>query len=93
MKGIEAIKGFKEKFGSPSKEILERNKYNNKCMSALKKVLADNNELTVPQAAEKTGIPADEVMWYFNAMRKYGIIVITGDEGDYKKYSLKRGTD
>jgi hypothetical protein len=41
---------------------------------------------TVPEVAEATGIPADKVLWFLSAMRKYGIVVEAGMCGDYPLY-------
>jgi len=41
---------------------------------------------TVPEAAQATGIPADKVLWFIAAMRKYGIVVEAGMCGDYPLY-------
>ena len=88
MKGNIAIKGFKERHGKPSSELLERHRYNNQCLSALKKALA-GGEKTVPQVTAVSGLPTHEVVWYLNAMKKYGQVVISGEDGDYKTYALK----
>ncbi len=88
MKGSVAIKGFKDKHGKPSPELLERHRYNNQCLTALKQVLAEG-EKTVPQAAAATGLPGHEVVWFLNALKKYGQVVISGEDGDYKVYALK----
>lgn len=41
---------------------------------------------TVPEAAEATGIPADKVLWFLAAMKKYGMVVEAGMCGDYPLY-------
>ncbi|MCL4528475.1 MAG: hypothetical protein M1282_03585 [Chloroflexi bacterium] len=41
---------------------------------------------TVPEAAQATGIPADKVLWFVAAMKKYGIVVEAGMCGDYPLY-------
>jgi predicted Rossmann fold nucleotide-binding protein DprA/Smf involved in DNA uptake len=41
---------------------------------------------TVPEAAQATGIPADKVLWFLAAMKKYGIVVEAGMCGDYPLY-------
>jgi len=92
MKGSAAIKGFKERHGKPSSELLQRHRHNTQCISALKKVLV-TGEKTIPQAAVATGLKSDEVVWYVNAMKKYGQVVITGEDGDYKTYALKETDD
>jgi predicted Rossmann fold nucleotide-binding protein DprA/Smf involved in DNA uptake len=42
---------------------------------------------TVPEVAEATGIPADKVLWFLAAMRKYGIVTEAGMCGDYPLYA------
>jgi hypothetical protein len=88
MKGIEAIKGFKEKYGPVKKELLDWIRYTNTSMAAIKKSLAAG-EKTVPQVAEETKLPQADCLWFINAMRKYGDVIITGDADGFKKYALK----
>ena len=46
---------------------------------------------SVPQLAERTGIPAHEVLWHV-AMKKYGAVEETGidESGDYYLYGLSK---
>lgn len=92
MRGIEAIKGFKERFGPPSKELLEKVKHDNKAVAAIKAALKDGPK-TVPRIASAASLPGSEVMWYMNALKKYNIAVITGADEEYKLYGLKGGDD
>jgi len=89
MKGIEAVKALTERFGKPSKELLEKIRTNNKNMAALKAALKEGPK-TVPQMAHSTGIAPDRVMWYMNAMKKYGAVALQGaaNEEGYKNYAL-----
>jgi predicted transcriptional regulator len=45
---------------------------------------------TVPELAEATGMPADEVLWHMSAMKKYGLVVEEGadDMDEYYLYGL-----
>ena len=43
---------------------------------------------TVPEVAETTGIPADQVLWHLIAMKKYDLAVETGMCGEYYLYQL-----
>jgi len=88
MKGIEAIKGFKQKHGPVKKDLLDWIRYCNTSMSAIKKSMQTGAK-TVPEAAKEASIAADDCLWFINAMRKYGDVVITGDSDGFKKYSLK----
>jgi hypothetical protein len=88
MKGIEAIKGFKAKHGPVKKELLDWIKKTNAGMAAIRKALAAGPK-TAPGISAASGIAANEILWFINAMRKYGEVIITGDENGYKKYGLK----
>lgn len=41
---------------------------------------------TVPEIAELTGLPADEVLWHITAMKKYDLVAETGMCGEYYLY-------
>lgn len=41
---------------------------------------------TVPEIAEITGIPAQDVLWHITAMKKYGLVAETGMCGEYYLY-------
>jgi predicted transcriptional regulator len=88
MKGIEAIKVFKEKFGPVKKELLEKIKKDNKAIATITKSLKEGAK-TIPQISKDTGIDSSDVLWYITALKKYGSVEITGEDGSYKKYSLK----
>jgi predicted Rossmann fold nucleotide-binding protein DprA/Smf involved in DNA uptake len=47
---------------------------------------------TVPEVAEATGIPADQVLWHITAMKKYDLAVETGMDGEYYQYQLVQET-
>jgi hypothetical protein len=44
---------------------------------------------TVPAIAAAAELGPSEVLWYIAALRKYGELVETGQEGDYPTYALK----
>ena len=48
--------------------------------------------LSIPQLAQLTCIPADEVLWHVASMKKYGLVVEAGadESGDYFIYSLNK---
>jgi predicted transcriptional regulator len=43
---------------------------------------------TVPEVAEGSGLPANEVLWHITAMKKYDLVVETGMDGEYYQYQL-----
>jgi predicted transcriptional regulator len=42
----------------------------------------------VPQLAETTGIPSEQVLWHVTAMKKYGLVVENGMCGEYYLYQM-----
>ena len=82
-----ALDVFKELQGPASPELLDHVKKGNKRKTAIKKALKDG-PLTVPQIAEATEFEAADVLWSLTAMRKYGLAVEDGVDGDYPKYGL-----
>ena len=45
---------------------------------------------TVPEVAEATGLPANEVLWHITAMKKYDLVVETGMCGEYYLYQVAK---
>jgi hypothetical protein len=43
---------------------------------------------TIPDIAQAAGVPADQALWHITAMKRYGLIVETGQCGDYYLYGL-----
>jgi len=43
---------------------------------------------TVPDIAEASGLPAEQVLWHIIAMKKYDLVVETGLSGEYYLYQL-----
>ncbi len=41
---------------------------------------------TVPEIAEASGLPADQVLWQITALKKYNLVVETGACGEYYLY-------
>ena len=80
----EALKIFKERHGQVKKELLERVKYNNRIIAAIKKSLKGGSK-TVLEIAKETGIDTYEVFWFINALRKYGNVEVEKKEGNYDK--------
>ena len=42
----------------------------------------------IPEVAEITGIPAEQVLWHIMAMKKYGLVVEAGMCGEYYRYQM-----
>lgn len=41
---------------------------------------------TVPEIAEASGLPVDQVLWHITALKKYNVVVETGACGEYYLY-------
>ena len=41
---------------------------------------------TVPEIAEATGLPAEQVLWHIIALKKYNLVIETGLSGEYYLY-------
>ena len=78
---------FKQRQGPASEELLGRVKDQSKRKAAIRKALKDG-PMTVPALAEATGFAAADVLWSVTAMRKYGLAIEEGVEGDYPRYAL-----
>ncbi len=78
---------FKARQGAASDELLGRVKDLNKRRNAIKKALKDG-PMTVPQLAAATELDPADVLWSLTAMRKYGLAVEHGVDGDYPTYAL-----
>jgi predicted Rossmann fold nucleotide-binding protein DprA/Smf involved in DNA uptake len=47
---------------------------------------------TVPEVAEATTLPADQVLWHIIAMKKYDLVAEVGMCGEYYQYQLVQET-
>jgi predicted Rossmann fold nucleotide-binding protein DprA/Smf involved in DNA uptake len=45
-----------------------------------------NEPRTVPDIAEASGLPAEQVLWHIIAMKKYNLVIETGLSGEYYLY-------
>ena len=61
----------------------EQARIRQKIRAALKKV-----PMTVPELHAATGLPANEILWYLMAWKKYGHIVEREACEDYYRYAL-----
>jgi hypothetical protein len=66
-----------------------RMKEQRKAVKAIKEHL-EGAELTVPEIAAATGLPASEVLWYVATLKKYGEILEGPKDGGYYRYKLSQ---
>jgi predicted HTH transcriptional regulator len=82
-----SIAAYKERHGQAPAELLERVREQNHRKAAVKRALAEG-PMTPPQIASTVEISAREALWTLIALRKYGVVVEDGQDGDYVRYAL-----
>lgn len=76
-------------------QVSQTVKNNLKAYNSIKKKIIEaigNEELTIPQLAEKTGISKDEALYYTMSLLKFGFIetVRLDDMDEYYIYKIKK---
>lgn len=83
----EALKKLKAARKEQIAAATARMKEQRKTVKAIKEHLA-GAELTVPEIAAATGLPASEVLWYVATLKKYGEILEGAKDSGYYRYRL-----
>jgi hypothetical protein len=83
----EALKKLKAARKEQIAAITSRMKEQRQAVKAIKAQLS-GAELTVPEIALATGLPASEVLWYVATLKKYGEILEGPKAGGYFRYRL-----
>jgi len=83
----EALKRLRETRKDTIEKISALVKRQRKDIQAITGGLKEGGQ-TVPQLAEKSGLPAAEVFWYLSTLKKYGKIKEGEKVGNYFKYWL-----
>jgi hypothetical protein len=83
----EALKKLKAARKAQIAAATKRMQEQRRAVKAIKGSLAES-ELTVPELAQATGLPLDQVLWYVASMKKYGEILEGPKAGDYYRYKL-----
>jgi hypothetical protein len=83
----EALKKLKAARKDQIAAATARMKEQRKAVRAIKEHLA-GVELTVPEIAAATGLPASEVLWYVASLKKYGEILEGPKASGYYHYRL-----
>jgi predicted transcriptional regulator len=84
---------LRRQYGDQARQAQELLKTQQVARKGLKQALQDG-PCTVPQLAQKTGMPAHEVLWHVAAMKKYGLLEEAGmdEDGAYYLYRLSKET-
>jgi predicted Rossmann fold nucleotide-binding protein DprA/Smf involved in DNA uptake len=88
--GKEALKKLKAARKEQIAAVTKRMQEQRRAVKAIKATLGDS-ELTVPEMAGATGLPASEVLWYVASLKKYGEILEGPKAGSYYRYRLAPG--
>ena len=84
-----ALETMRNRLGVGSPEQRTRHKQLIATRKAIRAALAAG-PATVPQLALQIGLPTAETLWHVTAMKKYGEIQETGQDGDYPLYAQLR---
>jgi hypothetical protein len=83
----EALKKLKAARKDQIAATTARMKVQRQAVKAIKQHL-EGAELTVPEIAAATGLPASEALWYVASLKKYGEILEGPKAGGYYRYRL-----
>jgi len=78
---------LRERLGKASRRNVAHNQAYSHIGKQVVKALGKSSQ-TVPEIAEATGLPSDQVLWCLMAMKKYGKLVEGQQRGDYYEYAL-----
>ena len=67
-----------------NRELVEQNQVALKDQQSVRKTL--RRVLQGEPIAENTGLPAHDVLWHVNAMKKYGDVIEDGMDDDFEYY-------
>jgi Fic family protein len=83
----EALKELRAKRKTSIERAKKAIKTQNKIIKTIKEQVKTEGK-TVPEIAQTTNIPTDQVLLYVATLRKYGILIEDAKDGDYFKYQL-----
>ena len=83
----EALKALRAERKEAVAAATGRMKRQKKTVKAIRQFL-EKDPATVPQVAAGVGMPADTVLWFMAAMKKYGEVIEDGKNGSYYRYAL-----
>ena len=83
----EALKALRQSRKKTIDSVRERVKETRSFRKKLSSALAEGAK-TVPELAQVTGIPSQDVLWHLTSMKKYGKVAEGDQSGDYFQYVL-----
>jgi predicted Rossmann fold nucleotide-binding protein DprA/Smf involved in DNA uptake len=79
------LKQLREEHRATVEQIQARLKEQKDIRRQIAQALGDESK-TVPQIAEASGLCAEQVLWHIIAMKKYNLVIETGQSDDYYLY-------
>jgi predicted transcriptional regulator len=72
------------------KDTIERTRSRLKEQKAIRAICQAMRQgaATVPEIADASGLSSPQVLWHVTAMKKYDLVVETGQCGEYYQYAL-----
>lgn len=84
---IEVLKGLRENHAASFARTQQLLKSQKHAQQAITKALKEQPR-SVPDLAQATSLPSKDVLWWLAAMKKYGLVMEDGMNGDYPIYKL-----
>ncbi len=81
---MKALRQQRKAYIDNAQQVMKKQR---KLIKAIKEQIKEEGK-TVPQIAEATKLPSDQVLLYIATLRKYGQVVEVEQEGDYFSYRL-----
>jgi predicted Rossmann fold nucleotide-binding protein DprA/Smf involved in DNA uptake len=79
------LKQLREEHRDTVEQVQARLKAQKDIRRQIAEALGDEPK-TVPEIAAASGLPADQVLWHLIALKKYNLVIETGQSGEYYLY-------
>ncbi len=81
------LKQLREEHRETAERVQARLKEQKVIRRKIAEALGDQAK-TVPEIAAASGLPAEQVLWHLIALKKYNLVIETGQSGEYYLYQL-----
>ena len=85
---LEQLKQLRATRGLGTPDQIERSKKAKEAQNLILRAIAGTAK-TVPEIAEETGMPRQQVFWWITALRKYNRVQDDKKQGDFVAYRAK----
>jgi hypothetical protein len=82
------LKLLRERMGGVTEQKKAMAKRQQEALKSIRAALKDGPR-TIPAIAPQCKLPGPDLVWFLMAMKRYGMVVEAGHEGDYLLYRLK----